>query len=361
MPNLMQQCIERQPQAILSVLGHKEQIFNPFLDIFAKADFRDILLIGSGSSFHAANMARPYMETLLQMPVYPATPTRLPYMDGSDASHRIVIGISESGRSTNTLSALEQLKHKGYFIVGITERDDSPIGQMADMPIRLYAGPEPALQKTMSVLASLLTLEILALELAFSKNLTADTVRHAFYTKIREVAHAMPENIACAKRWYRQNLCTLKNSEYILITGQHGRAAIGGEGALKLVETIRRPAFAYDFEEFLHGPTGLFCSKTQMFFLTAPWDEIRRQTRLKRLCESAGCTAYTISLGDTAATQGRDILLKSVQSACFAPYEMLIPLQILSAYLSEEERIDIDREHFPGLYSDLGSKVQGQP
>lgn len=358
MSNLMQQCIDLQPDALRRVLGKREELIEPFIAFLGDLSLRQIHLVGSGSSYHAAMMARVYMEEVLEIPVYVATPTQLNYIDSDEKDTSLVVVLSQSGQSTNTIKAIKAFQKKGYSVAALTMEANSPVAQQADFFLALNCGEETADQKTMGVVASVLTLQILAVELAKRKGLLTIQEGEVFYQDAQLAAMHMEENLIVTKQWYLENATLLQKCTYILICGMGTLAPIGGEGALKLVETIYLPTFAYDFEEFIHGPTALFNDKTYMFFLTAHDDDNARMQKLQKMCESVGGNAFSIELTkDVPSYNEKTLSLQGEERRCFAPYALLLPLQVISAYLSEDLGIDIDKSPFPHLASDLDTKT----
>lgn len=357
MSNLMQACIDLQPKALSDVMLSLSSAMEAFIAYYKDKPIRQVYLIGSGSSSYASAMARYYMEEALQMPVYFGLPTQLNFFTGILPEETLIIAVSQSGRSSNTVSAVSKLQEQGYTVTGLAQEENSPLASSCDIFVPLNCGEEVASQKTMGVMASVLILQALAANLGYAKQIMPKQAVDDLYERIELVIADMPENIAVTKQWYAENAKELKELTHMFIVGQETMAPIGMEGALKLVETIYLPVFAYDFEEFIHGPSAMLLSKPQMLFLSAPWDDISKTDKLIAYCESVGGITYKLEVGTQSAVFGRNLQLKSVGGKAFAPYAMLLPMQIISAYLSEDLGINIDESALPSLAETLATKL----
>lgn len=357
MSNLMQACIDLQPQALNEVLLSLPGALVSFLEHYKSQPIKQVYIIGSGSSSHASNMARYYMEDALQMPIYVALPTQINFFTGIAPEETLLIALSQSGRSSNTVKAASDLQKQGYLVTAIAQEENSPLAQQCDIFVPLNCGEEPAAPKTMGVVGSVFTLQAMAATLACAKGIMPQEGVDDLYQRMELIIADMPENIAVAKQWYTENVDTLKETTHMFIVGQETSAPIGMEGALKLVETIYMPVFAYDFEEFIHGPQAMFVSKPQMLYLSTPWDDMPKTDKLIAYCESVGGITYKIEVGTQSAVSGRNVTLKNVGGKTFAPYALLLPMQIISAYLSEDLGINIDESVFPSMQETLGTKL----
>lgn len=357
MSNLMQQCIDLQPQALNEVLLSLSGALGSFLEHYKSRPIKQVYMIGSGSSSHAANMARYYMEEALQMPVFVTLPTQINFFTGISPEETLIIAVSQSGRSSNTIKAVNDLKEQGYMVTAVAQEENSPLAKGCDIFVPLNCGEEPAAPKTMGVMGTIFTLQAMAANLAHEKGIMPIEGIDDLYERIEITIADMPENIAITKEWYTENANSLKELTHMFIVGQEALAPIGMEGALKLVETIYLPVFAYDFEEFIHGPQAMFISKPQMLFLSAPWADVPKTDMLIAYCESVGGITYKLEIGTQSVVSGRNLTLKSVGGKPYAPYALLLPMQIISAYLSEELNINIDESVFPSMQETLATKL----
>lgn len=344
MQNVMKTCIHMQREALQSILKNAPQTIPPFAQRFADKRIARVVLIGAGSSYHALNMARPLCRQAVHVPVFAATPAQLSWLDERFAGDTLVIAASQSGTSTNTLAAVKALQAKGYTVAAITQNESSAIAMQADHHTLLAMPEEKAGPKTMGVLGTMLTLQKMLIALSIAKGGTFDA--KGFDRDIDTIAANLPGNIDMAIQWCAQQQERLLRSTAYFVVAQGDHAAIAGEGALKLVETVRLPVTPYEFEEIVHGPYLSFQSRPTLLYLATPCEEQTRPAALLSLCEAKGGQAFTVTLSTgQRSIEANTLTLKSAGNPLLAAYELLIPPQVLSAYLPPAMGIDLDAPH----------------
>lgn len=252
--------INEQPDIIRRQLA---EYFTPSGDInLGKVDFESLLngsdkieIIACGSSLHAAMAAKYIIEELAQIPVTVESASEYIYKYNLTDEKTLLIGISQSGETADTITALKQARQKKAKIVVLTNREDSSIVRCADFVLPLKAGIEVSVAATKSYTAQLMLLYIVALKLA--------QIKHGVTAKwkaLKEELFEIPakiEQVLCKTRQIQD--CAEKYfgaQDYIFI-GRGINYPSVLEGALKLKEISYINANAYTAGELKHGPIAL--------------------------------------------------------------------------------------------------------
>lgn len=343
----MMRYIDDQGPLVKTMLHERKAITRGFIERYGQKKPKRIFLFGSGSSFHAACIAQPLMEKLLDVEVSVAVPGRLSGI-ANNRGDSLFFALSQGGKSATTVARLGELKAAGVPVIGITESDDTLIAGTSDLSVPLRVGHELIGAKTKGVIATVLTLVLIAME--WGKSLgTADA---GFYNKLAAdldlASRQMPENIRRSLAWFERNKQAMLKAEYMVILGTGYDYGVALEFALKLLETIYRPVIAYEFEEYLHGCQNMLSEKSTVMFLT-PNDAARRKSffDLYNFCRRIGVKSYLISRDKEIEDEDSTLTLETAGNEYLGFLELLLPGQLLSAHLSAFGGIDVSKSKFP--------------
>lgn len=343
MQNIMQACIHAQPEALRQVLAGAEDTAAAMTGWYGDRPLARLILVGAGSSYHALNMARPYCQEILGVPVLAATPAQLSWLDARHAGDTLVIAASQSGTSSNTLALVQTLRGMGFPVAGITQDASSLVAGAVDCHLLLRIPEEKTGPKTMGVLGTMLTLQLAIAALGVHRGVAEAAVLPALQRDMKAITSYMPANIEAAIAWCADNSEGMRDSGSYFVVGQGDYAAIAGEGALKLVETVRVPVTAYEFEEIVHGPLLAFSGRTTLLYIGAPWQDADRPQALCDLCMAQGGRVYRLGMSlDEARNQAETLTIRTAGNPQLAGYELLVPMQVMSAYVPPMKGIDLD-------------------
>jgi fructoselysine-6-P-deglycase FrlB-like protein len=205
MQNKMQSCINQQQAVMGSVLAGAQRNTAGFVERYSEKKISRIILVGAGSSFHSMNMARPFCHEVMKVPVFAATPAQLDWLNVDYTADTLVIAASQSGTSSNTLSLVQRLKKQGFDVSAITQDSASYIAKAVDCHVLLDIPAEPAGPKTMGVLGTILTTQMLLAQLALAKGRMPLSAYEGFLADIRRACSYLSENIEMAKSWLEKN------------------------------------------------------------------------------------------------------------------------------------------------------------
>jgi glucosamine--fructose-6-phosphate aminotransferase (isomerizing) len=213
-----------------------------------QGSFSYVIIAARGTSDNAARYAKYLFGAYNQLPVALATPSLFtlyhqpPVMQGA-----LVMGISQSGRSPDIVSVLEEGQRQGRPTLAITNDLDSPLAKAADFVIQLHTGPELAVAATKTYTASLAALALL------SSSLDSDTKKMAQLQKLPKVMRTMLEGISKLQHRFER----YRYMEQCAVIGRGYNYATAFEISLKIKELTRSLAEPYSSADFLHGPIAM--------------------------------------------------------------------------------------------------------
>ncbi len=309
------------------------------------ATIDNIEIVACGTSLHAAEIAAFIMEDWLRMPVRIEAASEYIYRYNVTSPKTLVIGISQSGETIDTITALKRARSYGAQTLVLTNRPDSSIVRTADYVIPLHAGIEVSVAATKSYTAQLTELYLLALGLA--ENL--HTLEAAKIQALKNELNLLPakmeeilchtENIRqCADKYYR------KNSFIYIARGLN--LATAREGALKLKEISYINANAYTSGELKHGPIALIDENMPVVAVLTPHGQTFGKT-LSNCQEAKARNASLIAVTSAPAAELGNIFtdILPIPDICeeLSPILSVVPLQLLAYYISDKLGREIDQ------------------
>jgi glucoselysine-6-phosphate deglycase len=340
--NQMLEYFLAQPGQLNLLLNESKERTAPFIEYWQSRRPDRLYLIGSGTSYHALRTVNRWMEAFLGVEVTVASPTSLPVIRGAQPA---LILVSQSGASTNTLIAAEKLR--GHELMALTGETESPLHDLIDIHLDLGIGKETAGPKTIGYTASVLYLQLSAL---FAGRLCGMLERKRFaqiYEAFSQAVAAVGENLARTEAWYSRNENQLVSADKYVVVGGGTAAAVAGEGALKILETVKVPAAGYEFEEFLHGPilqidNGL----AGIYFLNADEDQPRIEALANLHASEAPYVYKVYGSNEAEGKDARDLPLKLTGEDYTQGIELIYPCQLIGARLPQKRDSRVSRNFF---------------
>ena len=355
----MRNYIAEESAVIRQLLDNREALLAPVLKAFAKKKISEIVLVGSGSSHNVGLIAQPYIEEATQTRVSVFTPSTI---NSKTRFHEdsLFLFISQGGQSTNTIAAMEAVaaKHRGNLI-SITENAASNVAGMSDFHLKLpWERPETVGAKTKGVTGSVVMLMLLFASLAQAGNKISQSEYDGLTDGLERFCEGQETNTARTKQWFERNRVELAASDYMLVISQDELTGVGQEIALKLLETIYRPVFAYDFEEDLHGVANSITPRNYFIFLEAGGKNRERIRALQDIIRGEGAKLYAFT-DDTEAKGTNELSLLKTGNKYTDALNHLLAGQLLCAFLSEYCGINVNRSRFSGFGSIMKTKAKG--
>ena len=319
---------------INSLNEHKEKFLNA----------KRIIIVACGTSWHAGLVGEYLLEYFIRIPVEVEYASEFRYRDPIIEKDDIVICISQSGETADTLAAIKIAKEKGAFIYGICNVVGSSISRETHTGIYTHAGPEIGVASTKAFSTQIAILTLIALKLAELKK----TIKHEkllayqkelskIPEKIKQIIKSAPEIEAIAKDY--------SDSQNCIYLGRGYNFPVALEGALKLKEISYIHAEGYPAAEMKHGPIALI-DKNMPVIVIAP-----RKTNYEKVLSNIqeiksrdGKIVAIVSEGDeTVASIANHVIEIPNISECLTPILATIPLQLLSYYIAIIRGCDVDQ------------------
>ena len=314
-----------------------------YLEKFTKAE--RIIIVACGTSWHAGLIGEYLIEEFARIPVEVEYASEFRYRNPIITSKDIVIAISQSGETADTMEAIKLAKSKGAFVFGICNVVDSSIARYTDAGAYTHAGPEIGVASTKAFTAQLTILSLLALKLGkHNGNLS----NHDFMNLVAEL-DAIPkkiEEVLKSTHDYLKEIAKdfIESTNFLYLgRGYNFPAAL--EGALKLKEISYIHAEGYPAAEMKHGPIALI-DENMPIVIIAPkkghYDKI--VSNVQEIKARKGKILAVVNKGDKQVAEMSDYVIEIPEvSECFSPILASVPLQILSYYIAVYRGVNVDQ------------------
>ena len=327
--------IREQPAALARTLHAEIKRTDRLRAYFAGHRPRLIVLVARGTSDNAAQFGRYLLEIATGIPVSLAAPSIFTIYGGRvDYREALVIGISQSGESTDTNAVVEQARAEGAFTIGITNEARSSMAKIAAHPFLVRAGKERSVAATKTYTGQLMALYLIAYALG-ARLKTADLERIPEWSAA--ALELEPQMAALAQRY--------SFMERAVVVGRGLNYANAFEFALKLMETCYVVAERFSSADFLHGPIALV-EKSFPLFLFAPagatWPSLKEMTEKLRTLKADTLLITDRNNREAQQATGRSVTIPARIPEIFTPAPYIIPAQILAAALAAEKGLDPD-------------------
>lgn len=351
----MMDYIKEQPALLSEVLSNRKKLCCNFADYYMNIDPDRIYIIASGTSRNAALAASAFVSELLGIDVI----VRASSENGSYLGQKpFIIYISQGGNSTNTIKAIRE--DNAEFTIAMTGNKEGEINKICKNYMEIPCGIETAGPKTKGYTVTILTLYLMALETALCKRLICERDYSKYIDAFEKSFSYLDENITRSIEFTKQNLSLLKDVKCLYVIGKGLDYRIALEGALKVMETFLIPSFAFEFEEYLHGPTCSVDVNISGFYLYT--DDEKDQQRMKSLIAYHKELNHSVfSVGREDSVDKRDLVLKLSDSPYVRVFEYIIPLQVISSIVPESLGIgDVGSKRFKAIDKILGVKAKAE-
>lgn len=316
------------------VIDHKEKFLNA----------RRIIIIACGTSWHAGLIGKHMIEEFCQIPVCVEYASEFRYSHPVINSDDVVIAISQSGETADTLAAVELAKSKGAFIYGICNVIGSSIPRATHSGTYIHVGPEIGVASTKAFTGQVTVLCMLAMAIAKEKN----SIDHQRYLSVLKSLYSLPNLLQEVLKLDSQ----IKNMSLIftyahnfLYLGRGYNYPLALEGALKLKEISYIHAEGYPAAEMKHGPIALIDNEMPTVVI-ATNDSVYEKTisNIQEIKARGGKVIALVTKGDQIVSSMADYSLEIPPvDECLAPVVSSIPLQLFAYYIAINKGRDVDQ------------------
>jgi glucosamine--fructose-6-phosphate aminotransferase (isomerizing) len=302
-----------------------------------------IIIAASGTSWHAALVGEYLIEGLAHVPVEVEFAHEFTYRMAPVRSDTLVLVISQSGETADTLMALREAQRRGHRALAIVNVVGSTIARESDGGIYMHAGPEIGVASTKAFIATLTILTLLAVHLGRMRMLSAGRAQEVL--KGLEALPAQIEGLLEQSDAIREIAIKYASAEDFFFLGRGYSFPAALEGALKLKEISYIHAEGYSAAEMKHGPIALIDAKTPSVFLV-PQDPMYDKT-MANLAMIRARSGPIIAL----ATEGDEQIAKAADDVIYLPRALeelnpilaSVPLQLLAYHLAVARGCDVDK------------------
>ena len=342
--------IYEQPQTVLNALRGRVDLEGATAKFgglnMTAAELRGIdriVIAASGTSWHAALVGEYLIEELAQLPVEVEFAHEFCYRNCPLEKNTVLLVLSQSGETADTLAALREAKRRGHRALAIVNVVGSTIARESDGGIYMHAGPEIGVASTKAFISTLTVLTLLAVHLGRMRMLSA---RRA--TEILHALEALPkqiEKILAQDGALKKLAKKYARADDFFFLGRGYTFPIALEGALKLKEISYIHAEGYSAAEMKHGPIALIDSKTPTVFLV-PQDAMYEKTlaNLAMIRARKGPVIAVATEGDKGIKKvADDVIYLPKTLEALNPILASVPLQLFAYHIAVERGCDVDK------------------
>ena len=339
-PNTIRECmrgrinIDRNSVAMSGIIDNKDKFINA----------KRIIIVACGTSWHAGLIGEYLIEEFARIPVEVEYASEFRYRNPVINKDDIIIAISQSGETADTLAAVELARSQGAFVYGICNVIGSSIARNTDSGSYTHAGPEIGVASTKAFTAQVTVLSLIALTIAKEKGTFSHEVFEQKVAELGSIPDKMEETLkVCDYIEKFSGIFTYAKNFIYLGRGYNYPVAL--EGALKLKEISYIHAEGYPAAEMKHGPIALIDSEMPVVVI-APnkglYDKV--VSNIQEIKARKGRVVAIITKGDTTIKNLADYYIEIPETCeCFVPLLAALPLQLMAYYIAIVKGCNVDQ------------------
>ncbi len=303
-----------------------------------------IVMVACGTSWHSGLVAEYIFEELCRINVEVEYASEFRYRNPVINKGDIIIAISQSGETADTLVAIETAKEKGAIILGVVNVVGSSIARMSHAGAYTHAGPEIGVASTKAFTGQLAVLTMIALKVGYMKG----TITEKRYMHLLKELNEVPEKVAWILNQHehiKKIAEKYKDARDFLYLGRGYNFAVALEGALKLKEISYIHAEGYPAAEMKHGPIALVDENLPVVFI-ATKDAYHEKvvSNMQEIKARKGQVISVITEGDEhSASLSQDVMEIPEADEIVAPLLSVVPMQLLAYYIGVAKGLDVDK------------------
>ncbi len=343
-PNVLRDCMSgrviespftHHPDVLLSaVRGHRRELLQA----------KRFVIVSCGTSWHAGLIGKQLIEHFCRIPVEVAYASEFRYSNPVIEPNDVVMAISQSGETADTLAAIQMAKEKGALIFGIVNGVGSSIARESDTGTYIHVGPEIGVASTKAFTGQVAVLTMIALALGMAKG----TIEEDEFEETIKELQLIPDKI---KKVLEQNdkiqklAVKFTFAHNFLYLGRGWNYPVALEGALKLKEISYIHAEGYPAAEMKHGPIALVDEEMPVVFIATHHKLYRKIiSNMQEVISRKGHIIAIVTEGDEEIKNMVDEVIEVPQTlACLAPLLSVIPLQLLSYHVAVAKGLNVDQ------------------
>ncbi len=303
-----------------------------------------IIMVACGTSWHAGLIAEYLFENICRIPVEVEYASEFRYRNPVINKGDVIIAISQSGETADTIVALENAKEHGAFIFGVVNAVGSSIARLSNAGAYTHAGPEIGVASTKAFTGQLAVLAMMAIRIGYAKGTIDDKRYTALLNELWNIPEKIKEILQDTSNIQRI-ANKYKDAEDFLYLGRGYNFPVALEGALKLKEISYIHAEGYPAAEMKHGPIALVDNTLPVLFI-ATKDKYYEKivSNVQEIKARKGRVIAVTTAGDNVIPEmAEDVMFVPDADEALAPLLSVIPLQLLSYYIGIAKGLDVDK------------------
>ena len=348
-PHFMLKEINEQPTAITATVSPRVEDGMPDLRIPQLTDevlrsIGTVHLVGCGTAMHAGMVGKAAIETLARVPAEVDIASEFRYRDPILNPNDLVIIISQSGETSDTLAALKLAKSRGVPVLAIVNVVGSSIARAADYVLYTYAGPEIAVASTKAYMVQLCVLYLFALRLAYARGrLSAAETRHYTAQLLRAPEIIKARLADCDQIKYLAS--RYMNTQSCFFIGRGFDYSLSLEGSLKLKEISYVHSDAYAAGELKHGTISLITDGVPVIALATQKQVYEKTISNAKETRSRGARVLLFTTKNAVVPEGvADAVIRLDEyEDLLMPLQLIVPLQLFAYYMAVLRGCDVDK------------------
>ena len=306
---------------------------------------RRIIIIACGTSWHAGLVAEYLFEDIARIPVEVEYASEFRYRNPVLYDDDVVIAISQSGETADTLAAMELAKSKGCLVLGVCNVVGSSIPRMSHAGCYTHAGPEIGVASTKAFTAQVTVLTLMALWLAQKKGTISNTALREILIELENIPEKVRQTIESCDQQVKYIADIFKDATNFLYLGRGYNFPVALEGALKLKEISYIHAEGYPAAEMKHGPIALIDAEMPVVVTAnnqSAYEKI--MNNIQEVVARKGRVIAIVREDDTMINKMAEFTIKVPETVeCLSPLISTIPLQLLSYYIATFRGCNVDQ------------------
>ncbi len=305
-----------------------------------------IIVVACGTSWHAGLVAEYIFENLARVPVEVEYASEFRYRNPVITKKDVVIAISQSGETADTLAAIKLAKQNGAFVFGVCNVVGSSIARETDAGAYTHAGPEIGVASTKAFTTQITILSLIALRLGEAKGTLSKSDYHYYLRELELIPEKVAQTLTEATN---QHIITIseeyKDASNFLYLGRGYNFPVALEGALKLKEISYIHAEGYPAAEMKHGPIALIDEQMPVVVIATRKGHYEKVvSNIQEIKSRAGKIIAVVTEGDQAVKELSDHVIEVPETfEAFTPLLTTIPLQLLSYHIAVMRGCNVDQ------------------
>lgn len=339
-PSCLRDCmrgriVEDGKRVVLSAITeHREELLNA----------RRIVVVSCGTSWHAGLIGKQLIEQYCRIPVEVAYASEFRYSDPVIDDKDIVVAISQSGETADTLAAIQLASERGALVYGVVNAVGSSIARNSDTGTYIHVGPEIGVASTKAFTGQVTVLAMMALAIGREKGTIGDEEYEKLIAELLSIPEKM-EKVLSQDGRIRQIAEKFRDKHNALYLGRGINYPVALEGALKLKEISYLHAEGYPAAEMKHGPIALVDEEMPVVFLATHYGLYEKViSNMQEVIARKGRILAIVTEGDvTVRNMVEDVIEVPQVHSSLAPLLTVLPLQMLAYHVAVSKGLDVDQ------------------